>query len=203
MRLRSLILATTVLAIPSTSFSQGDSRVIVIPSAVIAFQSQEKIYASRDFDDHLGGFGWGGSVAVLGDVHNFAVGAELNSARYSKDVTAFYNSPIQTRISFQETFLSALFGYSSSKRNVQVLAGPGMTFGRPQIEGFAHSSDGQREWFVLTGGINLLLPSSRQSQLVIGARYFYLFDDEHVIGAFGLGNHVLRASVGVSFGSSK
>jgi hypothetical protein len=52
--------------------------VIVISSAVIAFQSEEKTYASADFAGHLGGFGWGGSVAVLGDLRNFGVGAEIS-----------------------------------------------------------------------------------------------------------------------------
>jgi hypothetical protein len=200
MRLRSLVLATTILGLPSASFSQGNSRVMVIPSAVIAFQSADKTYASRDFDDHLDGIGWGGSVAVIGELKNFVVGGEINSARYSKEVTAFYSTP--TRITFQETFVSALFGYSSSKRNVQVLGGPGFTLGRPHLEGFPQDPESRHD-LLLTGGVNLLLPSSRRIQFAIGARYFYIFADEHIIGQFGLGKSALRTSVGVSFGSAK
>jgi hypothetical protein len=123
----------------------------VIPSAVIAFQSSDKIYKSRDFSDHLGGFGWG-AMAVIGELKNFAVGAEINTARYSKEVTAFHSS--QRRISFQETFLSGLFGYSSNKRDVQVFGGPGITLGRPQTEGFHNGAESPGNWFVLTGGFN-------------------------------------------------
>ena len=202
-RLRILLVFGILIGAPPLSFAQAENRVVVIPSVVFSYQSPEKDYASRYFSDHLNGFGWGGSVAVVGELRNFALGAEVNSARYSKEVTTYFQSPTSAHISFQGTFLSALFGYASSERTVQVVGGPGVTLGTPRIEGFPDNSDAQEHWFVMGGGLTVLVPSSGQIQFAVGARYFYTFIDQQRFGHFGIGKHALRASVGVSFGSAK
>ena len=208
MRLRSLILATAVLAIPSTSFSQGDSRVVVIPSAVIAFQPADKSWGSPYLTGHLGGLGWGASLAVLAERGRFVVGGEINSARYEKELSGRLVSsldenhvPIPVRVTFQESIVAALFGYSG--RNIHVLGGPGVTLGTPQFEGRNRSPDAPDHWFVLTGGLDVFLPASRQMQFAIGARYFHIFGTSGRFSTLGLQDSGLRATVGVSFGSAK
>lgn len=211
MKLRVLMLCAVVMIVtPSTSFGQADSRVVVIPSAVIAFQPADKTYGSPYLEDYLGGIGWGGSLTVLAELKNFVVGAEINSARHSKVLTGrlvgpldAFHSPIPTRLSFQESFVSALLGYSISERNLQVLGGPAITLGTPQLEGFPRDPDATQHWFVLTGGINWMLPSSRKIQFALGARYFHVFEKNDQFSGIGLAKSGLRANVGVSFGSAR
>jgi len=210
MRLRILLLCAFAIGLPSASFSQGDTRVLVIPSAVIAFHHPDDTYNSPYLDKHLGGFGWGGAFSVLAERRNLVVGGEINTARHAKVLTGRlvsgldeHRSPIPTRVSFQESFVAALFGYSTRERNVHLLGGPAITLGTPQNEVGPRNPAAPKHWLALTGGMNWLVPSFRQVQFAIGARYFYVFETRGEFAGIGLAKHVFRANVGVSFASPK
>jgi hypothetical protein len=71
MTLKIFFASALVIGFSARALGQADSRVLVIPSAVIAFQMQDKTYKSPYLEEHLGGFGWGGSIAVFGEHKNF------------------------------------------------------------------------------------------------------------------------------------
>ena len=200
MTLRTFLLSVFVIGFPGVLFGQSDSRVVVIPSAVIAFQMPDKTYESPYLDRYLGGFGWGGSIAVLGEHKNFVFGGELNSARHSEELSGRL---VSSRVTFQESFASALFGYAANRRNFQAIGGPAVTLGTPTYESGPRNPQAPDHWFALTGGANWFLPSSHKVQLAIGARYYYVFRSGDEFTNIGLGRNAFRANIGVSFGSAR
>jgi hypothetical protein len=199
MTLKMFLLSVFAIGFPVASFAQADSRVVIIPSAVIAFQMPDKTYKSPYLENYLGGFGWGGSIAVFGEHKNFVFGGELNSARHSKQLTGRLSS---SRVTFQETFASALFGYAGNQRTFQALGGPAVTLGTPTYDSGPRNPQGPNHWFALAGGVNWFLPPSHKMQLAIGARYYYVFKNGDEFTNIGLGRNAFRANIGVSFGSS-
>src|SRR5690349_17815035 len=175
------IVAAVLIGFPAVTFAQGASGVVVIPSIVFVYQAPDKTYSSPYLDRSIGPFAWGASITVLGKQNGFTFGGEINSARYSEELTGRvvstrydeFHSPLPTQVIFQETFAAALFGYSDNQRAVIVVGGPAVTLGTPQYEGQTRSPQDTDHWYAVVGGINFLLPQSRQIQLAIGARYFY------------------------------
>ena len=200
MKFRLAILFAVAIGVPSSSFGQADSRVIVIPSVVLALQPEDKTYTSPYLENYLGGFAWGGSVAVLGERKSFIFGGELNTARHSEQLAGRITS---SKVSFQETFVSGLLGYSSDRRNFHVVGGPGMTLGTPEYQGRVRDPNATQHWFALAGGVNWLVPSKHQVQFAIGVRYYYVFAGGGEFSRIGLGTSALRGSIGLSLGSAK
>ena len=205
------VVAATLIGFPAATLGQSASGVAFIPSIVFVYQAPDKTYSSPYLDRSIGPFAWGASLTVLGQQNGFTFGGEINSARYSKKLTGRvvstryneFHSPLPTQVTFQETFASALFGYSDDQRTVRVVGGPAVSLGAPKYEGTRRAEEATDHWYALTGGINFLFPKSRQIQVAIGGRYFYVFSsDNDEWSRIGLGRNIFQATVGVSFGSS-
>jgi hypothetical protein len=72
-----------------------------------------------------------------------------------------------TRVSFHETFLVGLVGYTNDRRTILAVGGAGTTLGAPQYEGRTRDAGASDHWVVLTGGFNVIAPFSARDGVVI------------------------------------
>lgn len=189
------------------SAARAQSGVSVIPSVVLAFEATDDLYHSPYLSEPLGGFAWGGSVAVLGQRQRLVFGGEIDSVRMSKVLEGRLvsteqtdHSPRPTPYVFQETFVSGIVGGTNANRTFQYLGGAGVTLGRPEAQDRSYDNFPGRHWVVLTGGANWLGPRSARVKFVFGVRYHYILRGD-TWQTFGLDNQSFRVQWGLGLGS--
>ena len=191
-----------VLAIPQPATAQGtttDSGVDVTASFVTSFQSVDTYYQGPYLENHLGGVGFGGAVATAWSKNRFVLDGEVSSAIISKDLSGRLVGDDAVEVRFQETLVSAQAGYSTRNRRFRAFGGVALRFGLPEVEGTKVSWTDVR-LVVPTGGIDFSQPIASSASLAFGVRYFFV-DRTPEQRSLGLGKHLLRFGVGISFGT--